>query len=58
MLKKSPLSWEVFRTDITYGEAMKVEVLVTQSYLSMTSWTVAHQAPLFAEFSRQEYWSG
>ena len=24
----------------------------------MTLWTVAHQAPLFMEFSRQEYWSG
>ena len=23
-----------------------------------TSWTLAHQAPLFMEFSRQEYWSG
>ena len=23
-----------------------------------TPWTVAHQAPLFMEFSRQEYWSG
>ena len=23
-----------------------------------TSWTVAHQASLFMEFSRQEYWSG
>ena len=22
------------------------------------SWTVAHQAPLSMEFSRQEYWSG
>ena len=21
-------------------------------------WTVDHQAPLFTEFSRQEYWSG
>ena len=21
-------------------------------------WTVAHQAPLFMEISRQEYWSG
>ena len=27
-------------------------MLVTQS------WTVAHQAPLSMEFSRQEYWSG
>ena len=23
-----------------------------------TPWTIAHQAPLFLEFSRQEYWSG
>ena len=23
-----------------------------------TPWTVAHQAPLSLEFSRQEYWSG
>ena len=23
-----------------------------------TPWTVAHQAPLSMEFSRQEYWSG
>ena len=23
-----------------------------------TSWTVAHQAPLYTRFSRQEYWSG
>ena len=26
--------------------------------VSMIPWTVAHQAPLFMEFSRQEYWSG
>ena len=24
----------------------------------VTPWTVAHQAPLSKEFSRQEYWSG
>jgi len=24
----------------------------------MIPWTVAHQAPLSMEFSRQEYWSG
>ena len=29
------------------------------SYLILTTpWTVAHQAPLSMEFSRQEYWSG
>ena len=26
--------------------------------LFLTLWTVAHQAPLFMGFSRQEYWSG
>ena len=26
--------------------------------LFATPWTVAYQAPLFMEFSRQEYWSG
>ena len=26
--------------------------------LFVTSWTVAHQAPMSMEFSRQEYWSG
>ena len=26
--------------------------------LLLLSWTVAHQAPLSMEFSRQEYWSG
>ena len=37
---------------------MKVNVLVTQSCLTLvTPWTVAHQAPLSMEFSRQEYWS-
>ena len=32
-------------------------VLVAQLCLNLTPWTVAHQAPLFVEFSRQEYWS-
>ena len=27
-------------------------------WLFVTPWTVAHQAPLSIEFSRQEYWSG
>ena len=26
--------------------------------LFVTPWTVAHQAPLSMEFSRQEYWNG
>ena len=36
----------------------KVKVLVAQSQFFVTPWTVAHQAPLSKEFSRQEYWSG
>ena len=26
--------------------------------LSVTLWTITHQAPLSMEFSREEYWSG
>ena len=36
-----------------------VKVLVTHRvWLFVTPWTVARQAPLSMEFSRQEYWSG
>ena len=39
--------------------AVVVVVKVTQSCLTLaTPWTVARQAPLSMEFSRQEYWSG
>ena len=34
------------------------KMLVAQSYLTATPWTIARQAPLFTGFSRQEYWSG
>ena len=36
---------------------MKVKPL-SRVRLFATPWTVAHQAPLSIEFSRQEYWSG
>ena len=36
----------------------KVTVLGAQLCLTLTLWTVAHQAPLSTGFSRQEYWSG
>ena len=40
-------------------EKVKVKALVTQwAQLCENSWTVACQAPLSTEFSRQEYWSG
>ena len=36
-----------------------VRVLVAQLCPTLCDpWTVAHQAPLSMEFSRQEYWSG
>ena len=34
-------------------------MLVAQSCLTLViPWTIAHQAPLSMEFSKQEYWSG
>ena len=36
---------------------MKVKLL-SHIRLFVTPWTVAYQAPLSMEFSRQEYWSG
>ena len=32
--------------------------LLSHVFIFATPWTVAHQAPLFMGFSRQEYWSG
>ena len=32
--------------------------VLIHAQLFVTPWTVAHQAPLSTEFSRQEYWSG
>ena len=34
------------------------EVKISRVHLFATPWTVARQAPLSMEFSRQEYWSG
>ena len=33
-------------------------VVLSYVQLFVNPWTVAHQAPLSVEFSRQEYWSG
>ena len=35
-----------------------VVCMLSRVQLSATLWTIAHQAPLSMEFSRQEYWSG
>ena len=38
--------------------ASESEKCQSLSWLCVTPWTVAHQAPLSMGFSRQEYWSG
>ena len=46
--------WDQMRS----REGKQLKVLVAHVQLSGIPWTVACQAPLFMEFSRQEYWSG
>ena len=40
--------------DVLGGDGLVTKLCPTL----VTPWTVAHQAPLSMEFSRQEYWSG
>ena len=40
---------------VTAGATWKLASVTSHS---ATSWTIAFQAPLSMEFSRQEYWSG
>ena len=52
---------EVFRAEtilcyIVMGYVHSVASFVSDSFV--TTWTIAHQAPLSMGFSRQEYWSG
>ena len=54
--RKSETSLEPFTSSL---KKKKVKLLVFQLCLTLCNpWTVAHQAPLSMEFSRQEYWSG
>ena len=56
----SPLAGRFFTTEPAEKpqNGMKVKMLVAQSIqLFATLWTIAHQAPLSIEFSRQEFWS-
>ena len=46
--------WKLFQLNID-TESVSVSRSVISN--SATPWTVAHQAPLSMEFSRQEYWS-
>ena len=43
-------------TEVAYVYALCC--VLSHVWLSVTPWTVAHQASLSVEFSRQEYWSG
>ena len=57
--------WWFFPLDAAEGEnqsplavEVKVKVLVLSQFLLATTWSVAPQASLSMDFSRQEYWSG
>ena len=41
-----------------YSLRVHTHTLLSHVQLFATAWTVAHQATLCMEFSRQEYWSG
>ena len=55
----SVLSEFVYVLKWSYLKVNEVKCVHTQSCPTLQPlWTVAHQAPLSMEFSRQEYWSG
>ena len=39
-------------------ESKEAKIHILTLLLNVSPWTVACEAPLFMEFSRQEYWSG
>ena len=45
-----------FESQLYHLQAVCAQSL-SRAWLFATPWTVAHQAPLSMEFSRQEYWS-
>ena len=49
------LKWQPQRKCLHH---LKVCQSCSHAQFFVTPWTVAHQAPLSTEFSRQEYWSG
>ena len=63
----SPKVWALYQTQYTccsdlYRKCSYLLPLfvctLSGVWLFATPWTIAHQAPLSVEFSRQEYWSG
>ena len=43
---------------LSIGDLSEGVKVICRVQFFKTPWTVAHQAPLSVEFSRQEYWSG
>ena len=54
--KKNCLNGEIW--DLKYVLRCSACYILSRARLLVTPWTVAHQALLSMEFSRQEYWSG
>ena len=48
----------VIDTPICQWGHVYMQARLLHVHLFATSWTVAHQAPLYMRFSRQEYWNG
>ena len=72
MLRKAQATWEyseeqlcqglgrLSKGGVVWARPVKKEERVSCSVMSdsVTPWTVARQAPLSMEFSRQEHWDG
>ena len=61
MVQQSPFILLTHKTEGGFGFSCYnyyVLSLISRVQLCVTPWTVAHQAPLSMEFSRQESWSG
>ena len=54
----SQSSWYIHPSQITIYAHLYIVCMLSHVQLFVTLWTMAHQAPLFMGFSRQEYWSG
>ena len=57
-LEKYPGYYENAVATVKVKNRMKCRAMCSVVSNSATPWTVAHQALLFMEFPRQEYWSG
>ena len=57
ILQARTLEWAAISFSNAWKWKVKVKSL-SRAWLLVTSWTGAHQAPLYMGFSRQEYWNG